>query len=289
MGDPLINPIMSMHSTLIICMIYIIVYNTFYYMIALITFLGLPFFKGFYNNIWGVIYPIFYFFLILNILAYYTFLLILVVLCWIFVFWMLILIFVPFIIIIPIPIPPFIFIIPLKSLMLLLIPPFKTLTDLGTLQLIFRVFSRIFTKGFYDNFLNSFIYPSFKDINNYLYENVKQLAKDYGNNEDISKFYSRKNVDDNEIVNNNLNEISKDNEDDVKKYDEYKKNSNIKSGMDLITYETDMCVKMRQKFKEYNSGYMDDINVDMDNSISPYSECYSKSIKSYLKSSIGIN
>jgi hypothetical protein len=199
---------------------------------------------------------------------------------------MLILIFVPFIIIFPIPIPPFIFILPLKSLMLLLIPPFKTLTDLGTLQLIFRVFSRIFTRGFYDDFLNSFIKPSYNDINNYLYENIKQLANDYGNNNDISKFYSRKTVDDNDNVNNNLNEISKDNPDDVKKYDEYKEKSNIRKGMDLISYETDMCIKMKQKFKPYNSSYMNDINIDMDNSFSPYNECYSKAIKSYLKTSI---
>ena len=57
--------------------------------------------------------------------------------------------------------------------------------------------------------------------------------------------------------------------------------------MNLISYETDMCIKMKQKFKPYNSSYMNDVNVDMDNSFSPYNECYSKAIKSYLKTSIG--
>ena len=285
MGDPLINPIMTIHNILIICVIYIIVFNTFYLIFFLIDFLRLYIFTDFFNHLWYVIYPLYFILCVLNVIAYYTSLIILVMLFWVFVFWMLILIFVPFIIIFPIPIPPFIFILPLKPLMLLLIPPFKTLTDLGALQLVFRIFSRIFTRGFYDDFLNSFIKPSYNDINNYLYENFKQLAKDYGNNSDITNFYSREKIDDD--ANNNLNEISKDNPDDVKKYDEYKEKSNIKKGMNLISYETDMCIKMKQKFKPYNSSYMNDVNVDMDNSFSPYNECYSKAIKSYLKTSIG--
>lgn len=278
---------MTMHKVLIICVFYILVFNTYYIFFSLMSLLRLSIFINLFNDLWAILYPLFIFLCSLNVIAYYITVLILVILFWIFVFWMLILIFVPFIIIIPIPIPPFIFILPLKPLMLLLIPPFKILTDLGTLQLIFRIFSRIFSKGFFENMLDNFIKPTYYDINNYLYENVKQIAKDYANTDDISKFYSRKSIDDNEIVNNNLDEISKDNPDDVKKYDEYKEKSNIKKGMDLISYETEMCVKMKQKFKPYNSSYMNEIGIDMDNSFSPYNECYSKAIKSYLKTSTG--
>lgn len=287
MGDPLVSKFMIMHNILIICVFYMFVFNTIYILFYLMNLFRLSIYDDFFNYLWYFLYPIYELFCLLNTISYYTTLLILVMLFWIFVFWMLILIFVPFIIIIPIPIPPFIFILPLKPLMLLLIPPFKILTDLGTLQLIFRMFSRLFSKGFFENILNNFIKPTYNDINNYLYENIKQLAKDYGNTEDISKFYSRKSIDDNEIVNNNLDEISKDNPDEVKKYDEYKEKSNIRKGMDLISYETDMCIKMKQKFKPYNSSYMSEISIDMDNSFSPYNECYSKAIKSYLKTSTG--
>jgi len=165
--------------------------------------------------------------------------------------------------------------------MLLLIPQFKTLTDLGTLQLVLRIFKRIFSGEFFTNFLNYFAYPSINDISDYLYENFKQIAKDYANTEDISKYYSQSG---NEHKNE---EIDTNNPEDVKKYDEYNNKPNVRSGIKLIKYETDMCVKMQQKFKPYNSSYMNDVSTDMENSFSPYNECYAKAIKSYLKTSIG--
>jgi len=221
-------------------------------------------------------------FIAINLIA-----IILVLLSWIFIFWMLIIIFVPYIIPIPIPIIPFVFILPLKPLMLLLIPPFKTLTDLGTLPLMYRIIERLFSIQLFTNFLNYFLYPTISDVNNYLYENMRQIAKDYANTDDISMFYSQ----DNSInpINNddNIKEIDNTNPEDIKKFDEYKEHKNIKTGMDLIKYETDMCVKMKQTFKPYNSSYLNDVSIDMDNSFSPYSDCYAKSIKSYLKTSIG--
>jgi hypothetical protein len=56
--------------------------------------------------------------------------------------------------------------------------------------------------------------------------------------------------------------------------------------MKKIEEETNLCVNMRQKFKPYNSSYTSDVQIDADNSFSPYNECYIKAIKSYLKTSI---
>lgn len=281
MGDPLVQHIMTMHNTLIGCTLYTLCFkfcllSSFIYWLS-----GLTFLNGIFSALWMLVIPLSSFLYFLDFLAVYIILILLVLLFWVFVFWMLIIIFVPFIIIIPIPIIPFFFVLPLKPLMLLLIPPFKTLTDLGTLQLVLRIFKRIFSGEFFTNFLNYFAYPSINDISDYLYENFKQIAKDYANTEDISKYYSQSG---NEHKNE---EIDTNNPEDVKKYDEYNNKPNVRSGIKLIKYETDMCVKMQQKFKPYNSSYMNDVSTDMENSFSPYNECYAKAIKSYLKTSIG--
>jgi hypothetical protein len=77
-----------------------------------------------------------------------------------------------------------------------------------------------------------------------------------------------------------------DNPKDVDKYNEYKNDPNINEGMKKIEEETQLCVNIGQKFKPYNSSYMQDLQTDADNSFSPYNECYIKAIKSYLKTSI---
>jgi hypothetical protein len=216
---------------------------------------------------------------------------------------MLIIIFVPFVIIFPIPIFPFIFILPLKPLMLLLIPPFKTLTDLGTLPLTYKVLSRTISGEIFYNFINYFLYPSATDISNYLYFNVNQIVQEaFGY--DIADYYKPKpTIDeddeyyDDEFKNKRNDDYTgktkemkdvetNDNPDDVAAYDEYKNTPNIKSGMKKIEEETNLCVNMRQKFKPYNSSYTSDVQIDADNSFSPYNECYIKAIKSYLKTSI---
>jgi len=281
MGDPLVKPFMIMHNILIICSIYTLIFKFCLLIYFISWFSGLTFLDGIYNDIWMIIMPLYWLLYILDYIATYTILIIIATLLIIFGFWMSIIIFVPYIIIIPIPIIPFFFILPLKPLMLLLIPPFKTLTDLGTLPLIYRIITRIFSPNFFTNFTNHFLYPSTVDISNYLYENIKQMATDYTNIGDISKYYTQTNNE------NKNNEIDTNKPEDVNKYNEYKEKPNIRSGLNLINYETDMCVKMQQKFKPYNSSYMNDVSVDIDNSFSPYNECYAKAIKSYLKTSIG--
>ena len=207
----------------------------------------------------------------------------LVLLFWIFVFWMLIIIFVPFIIIFPIPIFPFVFILPLKPLMLLLIPPFKTLTDLGTLPLTYRVLSRLINGEIFYNFVNYFLYPTGSDVANYLYFNVNQIIQEAFGYDIEDYFKPNPMINDDDL---NINIEENDNPDDIQKYNEYKSIPNIKKGMRKIDEETNLCVNMRQKFKLYNSSYTTEMQTDAENSFSPYNECYTKAIKSYLKTSI---
>ena len=77
-----------------------------------------------------------------------------------------------------------------------------------------------------------------------------------------------------------------DNPDDMNKYNQIKDTPKIKNGMQKIKEDTDLCINMSQKFKLYNSSFIDDISTDIDNSISPYNKCYINAIKSYLKTSI---
>jgi hypothetical protein len=293
MSDPLKEPIFIMHTIFIICVSYIILYN-FYYFNSLWLYL---FGTGKFNFLAEI--PIFspalyWFCFIIYRLAIYISLILSVLLFWIFVFWMLIIIFVPFVIIFPIPIFPFIFILPLKPLMLLLIPPFKTLTDLGTLPLIYRISSRMISGNIFYDFFDYFLYPVADDVSKYLYFNVNQIVQEVSGY-DIADYYlppSDEYIND-EFKNKNDDYSGKmkdletnDNPEDINKYNEYKNDPTINEGMKKIEQETNMCINVRKKFKPYNSSYMDDIQIDVDNSLSPYNECYINAIKSYLKTSI---
>ena len=209
---------------------------------------------------------------------------------WIFVNWMLIKMMVPLIIIFPIPIFPFVFILPLRIMMLELIPPFKVLTDLGTLPLMYRIVTRIIDPNALNDFFDSFLKPNVTDVGDYLFYHVRNLGKQYANN-----LYGDKPVDNNskegeERVKKDNENIDKINgEDDKKaqqKYQEYKETDNVKSSMDKIDQDTQICIGLNQQFKPYGASYTSEVSADMGNSINPYSKCYTAAIKSYIKTSI---
>ena len=282
MGDPLIDTVFFLHKILIVCSIYIATFFTY----LLYTYLCVLF--GFHiifeieenssaigKNSCAFIYKI----------ALFIVFCLLVLLFWIFIFWMIIILFVPYVIIIPIPIFPFIFIIPLKTLMLELIPPFKTLTDTGTLPLMYRLISRLFSEQTVSNFINYYLFPSISDIGNYLYYNTNELVREISGH-NIDEYFIQ-----DRFKNNNHDDVMKnvesnDKQEDINKYNEYKETPTIKAGMKRIEEDTELCINMRQKFKPYNSSYLSDVEIDMDNSFSPYNECYTQAIKSYLKTSI---
>jgi hypothetical protein len=212
------------------------------------------------------------------------------VLFWIFVNWMLIKMLVPIIIIFPIPIFPFIFILPLRIMMLDLIPPFKVLTDLGTLPLLYRIFTRLFDPNVFNNYINDFIAPNVIDVGDYLFYHVRNLGKQYAD-----KLYGDKPIDnnskegENRVKDDNENMAKMDTKDDEKarrKYDEYKETDNVKSSMDKIDQDTQICIGLNQQFKPYGASYSSEVGADMSNSINPYSKCYTAAIKSYIKTSI---
>ena len=312
MSDALTSGVIYLHNIFIICLTFVIAYNLYFIFTNTTWFFGITEL----NPFTGIpiapitIYIICY---ILYRICIYIVLILLVLLFWVFVFWMLIIIFVPFIVIFPIPIFPFIFILPLKPLMLLLIPPFKTLTDLGTLPLTYRILSRLFNGQIFYNFISYFLYPTGNDIGNYLYFNVNQIVQeafgydidtyfkpkpndnnynnddnnDYNDNNDDDEYFKNKEKDDYSGKTKEMNDIeTNDNPDDVSKYNEYKNTPNIKTGMKKIEEETTLCVNMLQKFKPYNSSYTSDMQINSENSFTPYNECYIKAIKSYLKTSI---
>jgi hypothetical protein len=295
MSDPLKEPIFIMHTIFISCIGYIIVYNAYYIISLFLNFFGIGK-LNFLAEI-RVISPIlWWFFFILYRFAIYISLILLVALFWIFCFWMLIIIFVPFVIIFPIPIFPFVFILPLKPLMLLLIPPFKTLTDLGTLPLIYRISSRMISGNIFYDFFDYFLYPVADDVSKYLYFNANQIVYEVSGY-DIADYYlppsdeyisdEFKNKDDYSGKTKDMKDLeTNDNPEDINKYNEYKNDPVINEGMKKIEEETKLCVNVRQKFKPYNSSYTDDIQIDGENSLSPYNECYINAIKSYLKTSI---
>ena len=285
MSDALTAPVVFLHNVFIICLTYVVCYNLYFIIIAIAWFFGITGLNPF-TGIPIIPMGIFIICFILYRFCVYIVLMLLVLLFWIFVFWMLIIIFVPFIIIFPIPIFPFIFILPLKPLMLLLIPPFKTLTDLGTLPLTYRILSRLVNGEIFYNFLNYFLYPSGTDVANYLYFNVNQIIQEaFGY--DIEDYFKPNPMNDNDNNNDlNLDIEDNDNPDDIQQYDEYKNTPNIKTGMEKIEEETNLCINMKQKFKPYNSSFTDDMQIDAENSFTPYTECYTKAIKSYLKTSI---
>lgn len=294
MSDTLTAPILFLHNVFIICLFIVIVFNI-YLLILFICwcfgftnmnpFTNIPFLSPLLYNGSYLIYRIAA--IILQIL--------LVVLFWVFVFWMLIIIFVPFIIIFPIPIFPFIFILPLKPLMLLLIPPFKTLTDLGTLQLTYKVITRMFSEQMFTNFANYFLYPTGKDLYSYLYYNMTEIFGEFDeenyaklfNNEDYFKNkndekYQNQTGKTKEMGNLETNDDPK----DIDIYNDHIEKKSVSTGMKKIEEDTNRCISMQQKFKLYNSSYIDDVQTDMSNSFSPYNDCYIKAIKSYIKTSI---
>ena len=301
MSDPLTQGAIFLHNVFIICFIYVFGYYVYYIISAILWFFGLGglnFFATIPVASVGLAITCY----IIYRICVYILLLLLVVLYWIFIFWMLIIIFVPFVIIFPIPIFPFIFILPLKPLMLALIPPFKTLTDLGTLPLTYRVLSRLFSGEIFTNFINYFLYPTGSDVSKYLYFNVNQIFQEAAGYE-LSEFFDKPDAEYNEDdeyydeFKNNKDDYSgktkdmkdletNDNSDDANKYEEYIKTPNINTGMKRIEEETELCVNMKQKFKPYNASFTSELQIDADNSISPYNECYIKAIKSYLKTSI---
>jgi hypothetical protein len=208
----------------------------------------------------------------------------LVLFFWIFVFWLLILLFVPYIIIFPIPIPPFIFILPLKPILLAVIPPFKVLTDLGSLPLMLRTCTRLISPQIFTNTMNYLFYPTVKDFGSYFQNHVNETAKNIIG-DDIQDLYTTEdnNYDEEEYFDNNFMDGDKE---DIKKYNEYKENTNVKQTMKNIDEDTQMCIKLNQSFKPYNNSYVNDASIDMNNSFNPYSKCYTSAIKSYLKTSI---
>lgn len=212
------------------------------------------------------------------------------VLFWIFINWMLIKLMVPLIIIFPIPIFPYVFILPLRIMMLELIPPFKVLTDLGTLPLMYRIVTRLFDKDAFNDLFNNFVNPNVTDIGDYLFYHVRNLGKQYA-----TDLYGDKPIDNNskegeerakKDTENIENINGKDDEKGRRKYEEYKQTDNVKSSMDKIDQDTQICIGLNQQFKPYGASYTSEIGADMGNSINPYSKCYTAAIKSYIKTSI---
>ena len=296
MSDPLKEPFNKLNAVFICGIVYIVLYNAYYMKSLWLYFFGIGK-LNFLAEIPILSPNLWWFCFILYRIAIYISLILSVLLFWIFCFWMLIIIFVPFVIIFPIPIFPFIFILPLKPLMLLLIPPFKTLTDLGTLPLIYRISSRLISGDIFYDFFDYFLYPVADDVSKYLYFNANQIVQEVSGY-DIADYYlppSDENIND-EFKNNNDDYSGKtkdmkdletnDNPEDINVYNEYKNDPVINEGMKKIEEETNICVNVRQKFKPYNSSYTEDVQIDADNSFSPYNECYINAIKSYLKTSI---
>ena len=280
--DPLTNAIMILHYVFIICIGYIILYT-----IITITFPILRFY-GFKNDlkipllIIIIIFIAWLIYVISCIISKFLF----VVLFWIFIHWLLIIFFVPFIIIFPIPIFPFIFILPLQPLMLELIPPFKVLTNTGTLPTMLKISKRLFSNEFMTNTLNYFIYPTVNDLNTYFYSNIRQMISDifYYDIQSVYNIPPEKCRTSNEDIINSVK--PDDNINDEKTYNEYKEMSSIQRSMNKIEEDTNLCVSMHHKFKEYNSSYLSDVSTDFENAVSPYNSCYTGAIKSYLKTSI---
>ena len=212
------------------------------------------------------------------------------VLFWIFVNWMLIKMMVPIIVIFPIPFFPYIFILPLRIMMLDFIPPFKPLTDLGTLPLLYRLLTRIIDPNVFSNFANNYIKPSITDVGDYFFYHVRNLGKEYSDQlygdqpiDNNSKEGEERVKKDNEAISNMSGE---DEEKGMKKYQEYKENDSVKSTMDKIDQDTQLCIGLNQQFKPYGASYTSEITTDMGNSFNPYTKCYTSAIKSYIKTSI---
>jgi hypothetical protein len=208
---------------------------------------------------------------------------------WIFVNWLLIKMLVPLIIIFPIPIIPYVFILPLQIILLEIIPPFKILTELGTLPLLYRIFTRLIDPNVFNNYIVDFIGPNVKDIGEYLFYHVRNLGKQYATDLYGDKQFDNKGEEivkkDNENI-ANISGTKQEDEEAMKKYQEYKETDNVKSSMDKIDEDTQICIGLNQDFKPYGASYSSEVSADMGNSINPYSKCYAAAIKSYIKTSI---
>ena len=298
--DPLTPIVLFLHKIFIFCGSYIFTFNFYILLTILLPIIGIMNLNPF-GGIFIFSTVAFWIFGIINLICVFIFSILLILLLWVFIFWMIIIIFVPFIIIFPIPIIPFFFILPLKPILLAL-PPFKTLTDTGTLPLVYKILSRLFDYRTFVNFINFFLKPTLIDLKEYFSHNSKELIDEIfyyltGNNFDNYDFLNTVN-DNNRQKFNNSNKDGRtdemvrdgietnDNNDDNNKYNQIKDSPKIKRGMQKIQEDTDLCVNMSQKFKLYNSNPIDDISTDIDNSISPYNKCYISAIKSYLKTSI---
>jgi hypothetical protein len=206
-------------------------------------------------------------------------------LLWIFIFWIIIKTIVPLIIPFTIPIFPFIFILPLRMMMLEFIPPFKVLTDLGTLPLLYRLITRIFNPNVFDDYINNFIKPNIKDISDYLFYHVRNLGKKYAKDlydNNSKEGEERRRKDDENIAN-----MSGENEEEGRrKYQEYKETDSVKTTMNKIDEDTQICIGLNQQFNPYGASYASEVSADIKNSFNPYSKCYTAAIKSYIKTSI---
>lgn len=280
--DPLTKNIMTIHYIFLICVGYIILFILVKLTYKILKLFGFKisikqneFTKTLKNSFW-----------IAFIICCFISTLLFVILFWIFIHWLIIIFFVPIIIIFPIPIFPFIFILPLQPLMLELIPPFKVLTNTGTLPTMLKIFKRLFSNEFITDTLNYFLYPSINDVNKYFYNNIKQLISEmfYYNIENVYNIPPEKCKTSKQDIINTIK--PDDNIKDEEKYNEYKEISNVEKTMKKIEEDTELCVSMHHKFKEYNSSYLSDVSTDTENSFSPYNLCYKGAIKSYLKTSI---
>ncbi len=280
--DPLSSAVVFLHQVLIVCIVIVLIF----YFLQFIWLIAYPIGATDMNpftNIQGLSISLYYFAWIVVKICEIIICILVVLLFWVFVFWLLIIIFVPFIIIFPIPIIPFFFIIPLKPLLLLLIPPFKVLTDIGTLPLLLKICTRLINPQIFTNTLNYLFYPTINDIGNYFKTHITNTINNIIGKDIENLFNTSEETFDNEQITNN--ELMNDDKEDVKKYNEFKEKPNIKSSMKTIEEETEMCIKLNQNFKPYNSSYIGDIITDIDNSFNPYNKCYTNAIKSYLKTS----
>ena len=202
-------------------------------------------------------------------------------LLWIFIFWMIIIIFVPYFIIIPIPFIPFFIPIPLKNPMLEFIPPFKILTDRGILPLMRKI---IFTNILSEMTLKSKFGNTFKDIFTFLFDEIKVILNDFFGNINFEPELNKPNEKQN---------ISKGIQDDTYKIDtidtnnenidDYKKETDkYEKANELINEELEICLKTKQQFTTPDMSSVESAYTGVKN-LQSYSECYAKSIKSYIE------
>ena len=280
--DELTETIIKLHYVYIACTGYVIIY-------ILLSLIYPAFFIIGFNidiktlNITGILKLIFW---LLYILSGFVSVVLFVILFWIFIHWLIIIIFVPIIIIFPIPIFPFIFILPLQPLMLELIPPFKVLTNTGTLPTMLTISKRLLSDKLISNTLNYFFKPTVDDLRKYFYLNIKNLISDifYYDIENVYNIPPEKCKTSKKDIINSIK--TDDNIKDENTYNNYKEISSVQKSMNNISEDTELCISMHHKFKEYNASYMSDIAVDAENSYSPFNTCYTGAIKSYLKTSI---